>query len=297
VPSARRKAAKHLVAKKQYTVQMACRTVELNRSTYYHQPVENGFEQRLVEALYRLSRRYPRYGYEMITWKLKQAGWSVNKKRIQRLWRREGLKVLPKQHKKRRLSPSTTARQIALYPNHVWSWDFLFDRTEDGRSVKILNIVDEYSRFNITLEVKRHFKAEDVVVALGEAMVRYGIPGCIRSDNGSEFIAGRIKQWLKENGIGIMYIGPGSPWENAYVESLNGRLRDECLNRELFTHLLEAQIVVSDWREEYNYHRPHGSLRRQTPASVYEKFIAPGPLRRPGFGVSHDTQTLGEYYH
>jgi transposase InsO family protein len=188
-------------------------------------------------------------------------------------------------------------RQVALYANHVWSWDFLFDRTEDGRSIKILNIVDEYSRFNIALEVKRHFKAEDVVLALGRAMLLYGIPGCIRSDNGSEFIAAKIKKWLDENGIGIMYITPGSPWENAYVESLNSRLRDECLNRELFTHLLEAQIVISDWREEYNNRRPHGALRRRTPAEVYEKYIEPGPHNSLGNRHSHYLQTIGEYLH
>lgn len=235
-----------------------------------------------MKRLHELSESYPRYGYEMITDKLRQEGWRVNRKRVQRLWREHGLKVAQKQQKRARLDGSTALRQAALYPNHVWSWDFVFDRTEDGKQLKILNIVDEYSRFNITLEVKRHFRAEDVIVAIGAAMVRFGIPGCIRSDNGSEFIAQGLKSWLSDSGVGVMYIEPGSPWQNPFVESLNGRLRDECLNRELFTSLVEAQVILAEWRIEYNYERPHGSLNGRTPAQVYEKFIPSAALRGPG---------------
>lgn len=273
-------------------MQMACKTAGIARSTFYYQPKKKGSEERLVRYIHRLSNRYPRYGYKRITGKLRQIGWRVNRKRIHRLWRREGLKVVVKQVKRRRLGASTRQRQQALYPNHVWSWDFLFDRTEDGRSVKVLNIVDEYSRLNILLEARRSFNGREVVKALGRAMVRYGIPGCIRSDNGSEFIAAHVKLWLEENGVGIMYIEPSSPWQNPYVESLNGRLRDECLNRELFSSLLEAQIVLDDWRKEYNYERPHGSLRFQTPAEVYEQFIGAGSLREPACRLQ---QTTGEY--
>ena len=209
----------------------------------------------------------------MMTQKLKQQGWRVNKKRVQRLWREAGLKVYKKGVKRKRVGLSTRQRQEALYPNHVWSWDFLFDRTADGRLIKILNIVDEYSRFNVRLEAKRSFDSEGVVVAMGKAMLRYGIPGCIRSDNGSEFIASRIKEWLKENGVGIQYIEPASPWQNPYVESLNGRMRDECLNRELFTSLLEAQVVIDDWRKEYNSERPHSGIDFRTPNEVFQSFI------------------------
>ena len=180
-----------------------------------------------------------------------------------------------KQRKRRRLGASTTVRQRALYPNHVWSWDFIFDRREDGRALKILNIVDEYSRKNIAMEVFRSCKGEHVIQALGRAMLAHGIPGCIRSDNGSEFINEQVKKWLAENGIGISYIKPGSPWENPYVESFNARLRDESLNRELFTSLMEAKVVLADWREEYNNYRPHGALGYRTPKAViqylYEK--------------------------
>ena len=262
VPSARRKAARHLVARRQFSVQMACKTAGLSRSSYYYESRSSEFERRLVRELHKLSSKYSRYGYEMITSKLRQRGWPVNKKRIQRLWRLEGLKLPQKAVKRRRISASTRVRQSALYANHVWSWDFLFDRTEDGRSVKILNIFDEYSRFNVTLNAQRHFRAEDVIGAFSQAMLCYGIPGCIRSDHGSEFIAKSVKRWLAENGVGIMYIDPGSPWQNCYVESLNSRLRDECLNTELFTSLPEAQLVIADWRDEYNNERPHGGLRR-----------------------------------
>jgi len=201
--------------------------------------------------------------------------------------------VPKKQNKRRRVSPSTAVRQRALYPNHVWSWDFLFDRTDEGRSIKILNIVDEFSRFNVRLEARRSFTSREVIVSLGQAMIEYGIPGCIRSDNGSEFIAERLKDWIAENGIGIMYIEPGSPWENPYVESLNWILRNECTNREAFHHLLEAKVILDDWRWEYNYERPHGAHGRRTPAEVYHEFIP----SEPGSEGLTSHETMREYFH
>ena len=276
-----------------YSVRMACKAVNLERSTYYYQRKRNVETELLTGELHRLSSRYPRYGYEMMTMKLRQGGWRVSEERVRRLWQREGLRIPRKQHKRRRTSPSTTVRQRALYPNHIWSWDFLFDRTDDGRMLKILNIVDEHSRFNIRLEARRSFTSKEVIVSLGRAMIDYGIPGCIRSDNGSEFIAGRIKDWIAENGIGMMYIEPGSPWENAFVESHNNLFRDGCLNRELFYHQMEAQLIIDDWRWEYNHERPHGSLGGRTPASVYKEFLSPG--LRPG---ENNNQTPGGgYYH
>ena len=297
-PSARRRAAKHLVERKRYSVRMACRIAGISRTSFYYIARRPGFEQRLVEKLHELSRRYPRYGYEMMTWKLNRLGWRVNKKRIQRLWRHEGLRVPRKAIKRRRSAVSTTVRQRALYPNHVWSWDFVFDRTEDGRALKILNVVDEYSRYSIAMEVNRHFRAQDVVYALGQAMLQHGIPGCIRSDNGSEFIAAKVKDWLAENGVGIMYIEPGSPWQNPYVESLNARLRDDCLNTELFTTVREAEYILQQWRDEYNQHRPHGSLKKQTPAEVYQRVILPDCRAQKGLKEDNaDLSTLGNYYH
>ena len=272
-PASRRRAARHLVEAKNYSVSMACKSAGLKRGTYYYQPVLRQGEQELMRKLYHLVKRYPRSGYRSVTARLRSEGLVVNHKRVQRLRRLEGLGVPQKQRKRRRLGASTTVRQIALYPNHVWSWDFIFDRTEDGRALKILNIVDEYSRKNIAMEVFRSCKGEHVIQALGRAMLTHGIPGCIRSDNGSEFINEQVKKWLAENGIGISYIKPGSPWENPYVESFNARLRDESLNRELFTSLMEAKVVLADWREEYNNYRPHGALGYRTPKAVYSTYM------------------------
>ena len=272
-PVSRRRAAKHLVETKKYSVSMACQSAGVKRGTYYYQPVVRKGEQELIARLYQLVKRYPRSGYRSVTARLRTEGLVINHKRVQRLRRLEGLGVPQKQHKRRRIGSSTTVRQRALYPNRVWSWDFIFDRTEDGRVLKILNIVDEYSRTSIAMEVFRSCKGEQVIQALGRAMFTYGIPACIRSDNGSEFINEQVKKWLAENGIGISYIEPGSPWENPYVESFHARLRDESLNRELFTSILEAKVVLADWREEYNNCRPHGALGYRTPKAVYRKYM------------------------
>jgi len=252
---------------------MACRTMKLHRSTYYYESKERDFEKVLVKELHALSEKHPRWGYLQMTRQLRRKGFRVNKKRILRLWRQEGLKVPVKQVKKRRNGLSTTVRQRALYVNHVWSWDFVFDRTEDGRALKILNIVDEYSRYNVCIEVGRAFTGKDVAAALGRTMVKYGIPGFIRSDNGSEFISEYVKSWLEENSIGINYIEPASPWQNPFVESFNGTMRDECLNREVFETLLEARVVLSDWRSSYNSERTHSSINAQTPAEVFGRFV------------------------
>lgn len=281
-PSARREGAEYLVEEKGYAVRVACQTVGVRPSTYYYEPKKRNYEEHVVNALHALSQEHPRYGYRRMTALLKREGWKVNKKRIQRLWRKERLKVIWKRTKKRN-NPSTTVSQAALYPNHVWSWDFLFDRTADGRQVKIFNIVDEYSRFNIALEAKRHFKGADVMEGVGRSMLQYGIPGCIRSDNGSEFIHRVLKKWLSDHGIKIMYIEPGSPWENPYVESFNGKLRDECLNREWFLSLPEVCVTLSDHRKWHNTKRPHPALGYRTPAEVYDQSIQAGSLRDPVF--------------
>ena len=264
---------RHLVEVRRFSVQMACKAMRFNRSSYYYERKEGEYERMLIKELHTLSKQYPRWGYLQMTEQLRRRGFRVNKKRVQRLWRLEGLKVPVKQVKKRRTGNSTTPRQQALYPNHVWSWDFVFDRTDDGRALKILNIVDEYSRFSVSMEIGRTFTGKDVVAALGRAMVQYGIPGCIRSDNGSEFISTYIKNWLAENAVGIHYIDPASPWQNPFVESFNGTMRDECLNRELFETLFEAKVVLPDWRNIYNLERTHGSIDAHTPAEVYGKFI------------------------
>lgn len=245
---------------------MACRVLELSRSSFYYSSNQGDFEKRLLKRLHYLCSKYSRYGYRRIHALLRQEGWSVNKKRIQRLMRQEGLRVLQKGKKRRRLGISTSERKRAEYRNHVWSWDFVFDRLEDGRSLKTLTIVDEFSRECLSIAVNTSIKSLDVIEEFKHLIRVYGIPSYIRSDNGPEFIAKQIVRWLKFYQVGTMYITPGSPWENAYIESFNGKFRDECLNMEIFSSIIEARIIIDDWRREYNEIRPHSSLGYMTPS-------------------------------
>ena len=225
-----------------------------------------------------LSRRHPRYGYRRITTLLRREGWRVNRKRVHRLWRREGLKVVVKQRKIRRLgsSDNSVVRRKAEHINHVWSYDFVMDQTENGRQLKFLPVLDEYTRECLTLEVARRMTSRDVIEVLENLFMVRGVPKYIRSDNGPEFIAKAIKTWLGEIGVKTLYIEPGSPWENAYSESFNSRFRDEFLNRELFGSVLEARVLSGDWRLDYNHHRPHSSLGDLTPVEFAESCIASG---------------------
>ena len=225
-----------------------------------------------------LSMRHPRYGYRRITALLRGEGWRVNRKRVHRLWRREGLKVVVKQRKKRRLgnSDNSVVYRKAEHINHVWSYDFVMDQTENGRQLKFLPVLDEYTRECLTLEVARSITARDVIEVLENLFMVRGVPEYIRSDNGPEFIANAIKTWLAEIGVSTLYIAPGSPWENAYSESFNSRFRDELLNRELFGSVLEARVLSGDWRLDYNHHRPHSSLDYMTPAAFAATCVQPG---------------------
>jgi putative transposase len=226
-------------------------------------------EKRLVARLHELSRAHPRYGYRRITAVLRAEGWRVNRKRVQRLWRDHGLKVPQKQRKKRRLGCSANGvlRRRAEHRDQVWSYDFVEDRTADGRRLKLLTIVDEFTRECLTIEVERSIRAKDLVATLRYLFELRGAPKFLRSDNGPEFIARAVQTWLAESGVATLYIEPGSPWENAYIESFNGRLRDELLNREVFVTLAEAKVLTEDFRLEYNHRRPHSSLGYRTPAA------------------------------
>jgi len=198
---------------------------------------------------------------------LKQEGWQVNHKRVARIWRKEGLKVPKKQPKRGRLwlNDGSCIRLRPDYKDHVWSYDFMIDRTADGRAFKILNIIDEYSRECLIL-VKRKITSQDVIDKLFELFILRGIPAHIRSDNGPEFTAKAIRKWLSNIGVKTLYFEPGSPWENGYIESFNGKVRDELLNREIFTTLEEAKVLIEQWRREYNHVRPHSSLGYRPPA-------------------------------
>jgi len=274
-PSRKRRAARQLVREKSCSVRAACRSLRLSRSSYYYEPKKGDLEERLVKRLKELRKKHARYGYRRMTALLKREGWRVNRKRIQRLMRKEGLKVVTVQKKRRRMGMSTSERKSAEYPGHVWSWDFEYDRTEDGRQLKFLNIVDEYTRECFMNRPYRCIGAREVIAELRSLMAEYGVPEHIRSDNGSEFIAAEIQRWMTANNIGTIYIQPGSPWENPYIESFNGKFRDECLNREAFTSILEARVVVEDWRREYNEYRPHSSLGYMTPVEFSRLSLPP----------------------
>ena len=215
-----------------------------------------------------LAERYGRYGYRKISALLKAAGWLVNDKRVERIWRREGLKVPAKQPKRGRIwdNDGSCIRLRPEYRNHVWSYDFVEARTHDGRKFRMLNVVDEFTHECLTIRVARKLKAVDVIDVLSHLFILRGVPGHIRSDNGPEFVAKAVQAWITGVGGKMAYITPGSPWENGYVESFNARLRDELLNGEIFYTLKEAQIVIESWRRHYNTVRPHASLGYRPPA-------------------------------
>src|SRR4051812_2385631 len=213
-----------------------------------------------------LVRKHPRYGYRRIWALLRREGWRVNRKRVWRLWRREGLKVPRKQRKKRRLGSSANScvRRPAEHKDHVWAWDFLHDRTADGGPLKWFSLVDEYTRECLALEVRRGLTARAVAEVLGAVVRERGAPAHIRSDNGPEFIAKAIRDWLAGAGVETLYIEPGAPWENGYGESFNSKVRDELLNAEEFANPLEAKVLGRGWKEAYNHERPHSALGYRT---------------------------------
>jgi transposase InsO family protein len=215
-----------------------------------------------------LATQYGRYGYRRITALLRVQGWTVNVKRIERLWRQEGLKVPAKQPKRRRLwlNDGSCIRLRPEYRNHVWAYDFVADRTQDGRPIRLLTIVDEYTRECLAITVARRLRSDDVLAQLTALMSTRGTPTHLRSDNGAEFTATAVREWLARVGVQTLFIEPGSPWENGYVESFNGKLRDELLNGELFYTLREAQILIERWRRHYNIVRPHRALGQRPPA-------------------------------
>src|ERR1700745_3605683 len=219
-------------------------------------------KERLTADIIELARQYGRYGYRKVAELLRQAGWIINDKRVERIWRREGLKVPAKQPKRGRLwlADGSCIRLRPQQRNHVWSYDFVEDRTHDGRKYRMLNVLDEFTHECLAIRVARKLKAIDVIVILR------GIPAHIRSDNGPEFVAKAVQEWIAAVGTKTAYIERGSPWENGYIESFNARLRDELLNGEIFYTLREAQIVIESWRRHYNTIRPHASIGYKPPA-------------------------------
>ena len=256
----------------------ACRVLGQHRSTQRHIPRGRADEDRLVADMIELARQYGRYGYRRIAAFLREAGWSVSDGRVERLWRREGLKVPAKQPKKGRLwlNDGSCIRLRPEYRDHVWSYDFVHCRTDDGKVFRTLNILDEHSRECLAIKVKRKLNSTDVIDALTDLFILRGPPAFIRSDNGPEFVAQAVRDWIAAVGSQTAYIEPGSPWENGYCESFNGRFRDELLNGEIFYTLREAQILIEEWRKHYNTKRPHSALGYRPPAP---EAITPMELR------------------
>jgi transposase InsO family protein len=255
----------------------ACAVLGQHRSTQRKKPQGRPDEDVLTRTIIGLASRYGRYGYRRIHWLLEQDGWSVSLTRVKRIWRREGLKVPNKQPRRGRLwlNDGSCVRLRPTAKNHVWSYDFVMDRTHDGKAFRILAVLDEYTRESLAIHVKRKLNSEDVLHVLGKLFLWHGPPQHIRSDNGPEFVAKAVCDWLARMDVKTLFIAPGSPWENGYCESFNGKLRDELLNREIFYSLKEAQVLIEQWRRFYNTERPHSSLGYRPPAP--EAILSPSP--------------------
>jgi putative transposase len=269
------------MAKFEVSERFACRVLGQHRSTHRKKPRGRTDEAALTADIIRLASRYGRYGYRRITAMLGSEGWTVNVKRVERIWRREGLKVPQKQPKKGRLwlNDGSCIRLRPEHQNHVWSYDFVEDRTHNGRKFRMLNVIDEFTRECLSIRIARKLNSTDVIDVLSDLFILRGVPGHIRSDNGPEFIAKAVREWIVAVGAKTAFIEPGSPWENGYCESFNSKLRDELLNGEIFYSLAEARIIIESWRRHYNTERPHSSLGYKPPAP--EALQWPAPLRGP----------------
>ncbi len=267
-PGRRRCCIDHVMRKFDVSERLACRVLGQHRSTQRKAPKGRVDDAALTADIVALATEYGRYGYRRITAMLRAAGWAVNVKRVERIWRQEGLKVPSKQPKKGRLwlTDGSCVRLRPERPNHVWSYDFVEDRTHNGRKFRMLNVIDEFTRECLPIRVDRRLKSTDVIDVLSDLFILRGVPGHVRSDNGPEFIARAVREWIAAVGARTAFIEPGSPWENGYCESFNSKLRDELLNGELFYSLAEARIVIESWRQHYNTQRPHSSLGYKPPA-------------------------------
>lgn len=272
----------HVIAEHGVSERFACGVLGQHRSTQRKIPKTPGDEAALTADIVALATQYGRYGYRRITALLRDARWAVNFKRVERIWRREGLKVSAKQPKKGRLwlTDGSCIRLRPEHPNHVWSYDFVEDRTYNGRKFRMLNIIDEFTRECPAIRVNRKLKSLDVIDVLSDLFILRGIPGHIRSDNGPEFVAKAVREWIETVGAKTAYIEPGSPWENGYCESFNSKLRDELLNGEIFYSLGEAKIIIESWRRHYNNIRPHSALGYRPPAP--QVFVPARPASQPG---------------
>lgn len=291
-----------IAAQQKYGVseRRACRAFNMNRNVMRYTKRRLDDEDKLRSDICRLALQYSRYGYRRITALLNVEGWHVNHKRVERIWREEGLKVLQKQKKRKRLylNDGSCIRLRPHWRNHVWSYDFVADRLSNGKPMRMLTVIDEYSRECLAIHVKNKLKSDDVLEVLTKLFTMHGLPDYIRSDNGSEFTAKLLQDWLHKLKVKTAFIEPGSPWENGYNESFNGRLRDECLNGEMFYNIREAQVIIEDWRRHYNHIRPHSALgykppkpmmRIANPNTTMKGYICSAPLLK--HIPSHQTES------
>lgn len=278
-PARKREAVSHVRYRLGISERRACRSLKIARSTYRYAARKPEADARLVKAMRKIARKEPRAGYRTVTRYLQREGWPINVKRVHRLWKQEGLKIASRTRKKRRFGSASQGSQrlSAQGINHVWSYDFVFDQTENGGRLKWLPVLDEFTRECLALEVARTLTATDVIATLDRLVQERGAPQYIRSDNGPEFVAKAVRAWIEENGFQTAYIEPGAPWQNAYSESFNARFRDEFLNRELFVSVFEAKVLGEEHRNKYNHHRPHSSLGILTPAEFAAR--CPASLR------------------
>jgi len=266
----RREAVVHVRETLAVSERRACRVLGQVRRTQRYTSRVTDDEAVLTANVVSLACEYGRYGYRRITALLRADGWQVNHKRVERIWRQEGLKVPARQPKRSRMwfNDGSCIRLRPEHRNHVWAYDFVFDRTREGRPLKFLNVVDEYTRECLAIKVDRRQTSRDVLRTLAQLMLKHGVPEHIRSDNGPEFVAKAVRQWLSRLGVKTLFIEPGSPWENGYIESFNGKLRDEILDGEIFTTVKEAKVLTAWWKRQYNHVRPHSSLGYRPPAPV-----------------------------
>lgn len=279
-PARRRDAVRFLVKRRRVSERRACRVVGQHRSTQRYERVPAEYELRLVARMNEIAAAHPRWGYRRVWSLLRSEGWRVNRKRIERLWRLEGHRVPPRRSQASGKRAQGTAEKSiwnlpAVRPNHIWSYDFMGARTRDGAPIRILNVVDEYTRVALGSRVARSIGARDVIAELDRLFQRHGRPEVLRSDNGREFIADSLGAWLSEQGVKTAFIEKGSPQQNAFVERFNGTMRDEVLNGEEFNSLLEARVVIENWVVEYNELRPHRGLGMMTPAAYAANYEGP----------------------
>ena len=270
---AKRCAAGYLEQTHGVSERRACRVLSLARSTKRRQPGRVARTE-LVARLHTLSERYPRFGYRKIDTVLKAEAWRVSRETVRRLRKREGLQVVKQRRKRRPVGTSTTMPTCADYPSHVWSYDFVHDQTTDGRRLKCLTVLDEYTREALAIHCARSISAQEVVQVLERLFAQHGAPVCVKSDHGPEFIADHVTSWLARQQVKTRFIEPGSPWQNGHNESFNGVFRDGCLDRWLFPSVQEARRLINHWLEEYNHERPHGALDGLTPRAFAAQYQA-----------------------